>query len=65
MNNEPFLNEQSRKEKKEKLLDEPEIIINKPKGYGNYDVFNSANIFSKLFFCWVNKVLSVYKKLIN
>lgn len=44
-------------------------IINKKKeesntrasteSYGVYDAFHSANIFSSIFFCWVNKLLRV------
>ena len=65
MNYEPLLDERSKNEIKEENVKAKESIIIEEKqdklnkGYGQYDVFHSANICSKILFCWVNRALSV------
>lgn len=57
MNKEPLLKNEVTKE--EDLSRDKEKLENRKEGYGNYDAFHDANCFSKLIFCWVNKVLRV------
>ena len=65
MNYEPLLDEGSKNVIKEEnlVIDESKERERKEekeiKGYQKYDVYHSANIFSKMFFCWVNRALSV------
>lgn len=66
MNYEPLLDERSKNDQSEKNIKNIEsVTIEKKKeenqniGYKKYDVYHSANIISKIFFCWVNRVLSV------
>lgn len=54
MNKEPLL----QNENENSIIKEKENTL---EGYGNTDAFHDANFFSKLFFCWVNKVLRVKK----
>jgi hypothetical protein len=65
MNEEPLLNNENEVEKEIQddfpKNEKKEIIEIKIEGYGNHDAYNNSNIISKLFFCWVNKVLRVKK----
>jgi hypothetical protein len=58
---EPLLKNEETKETEDDFNKDQnkEIIENKKEGYENYDAFHNSNIISKIFFCWVNKVLRV------
>jgi len=63
MKYEPLLDEGFKEETLEKnQLKLQEKIEKISKDYGNYDVYHSSNFVSKIFFCWVNKVLFVLFK---
>jgi len=57
--NEKLLNEKLltdiNPELKNKYSDDKSLKVR----YQNVDAFHHANIFSKLFFCWVNKIFKV------